>query len=128
MREGVFRPYRYDRLVVGIECDAVLFGITLHDGLAQGCDAARHGIPVIQGVTDFFDHPFDDRLGGRTVRVAHSHVDYIDARRARLVPQLVDHGKDIRREFLDPVELLVRREGHKFIVPYNRQSLTILPA
>jgi len=63
---------------------------------------------MVLGVLGGFDELVDDVLGRRHVRVAHAEIDDVLAPGACLRLQIVDDREDVRRQALDPVELLHR--------------------
>src|SRR5262249_41562735 len=70
--------------------------------------AARGRIAMVLRILGGFDELVDDVLGCRHVGVAHAEVDDVFAARACLGLQVVHDREDVRRQALDPVELLHR--------------------
>ena len=108
--ECVFGADGDDGLLIGVERHAVVGLVAAGDFLAQPGDAPRLRIAVIARVARGFHQLVDHHSGRGSVGISHPQVDHIDLCRARLGPHLVDHGEDVRRQFLDAVEFLCIRE------------------
>ncbi len=95
-----------DHFGVRVELDLVAVAIPLRHRDPQPRDAARGGVAVILRILRCLDELVDDVLGRGHVRIAHAQIDDVLAASSSLALEVVDDGKDVRRQTLDPIKLV----------------------
>jgi hypothetical protein len=95
-----------DRLRLRIELDVVALAVPGRDRLAQAGDALGGRIAVVARVARRFHQLVDDVLGRGLVGVAHPEVDDVFTIGPGFRLQVIDDGEDVRREPLDPIEVV----------------------
>ncbi len=112
MGEPLLGPDGGDDLLVGVKLDAEAAPVVVGHRLAQLRDALRGGVAVVPAVAGGLGQLLDGDLGGRDVGVPEAQVDHVLAGPPGRDLQVVDDGKDVRRQPGDAPERVVV-EGHE---------------
>ena len=109
MAEPLFRSEAGNHLPLRIEPDAVLLEVLGGRLAPQAEDALGGRIAVVLRVAGGLGQLLDDQVLRRIAGVAHAQVDHVGARPTLLVHQLVDLGKQVRRQPPHPLGHLDRK-------------------